>query len=223
MKHVWRAYASLCGLVVGPVALAVLLALGMGALPGDRVEGAFALLKGEAELPAEPETETPEATEVSSTAPEDLRVWEHRLEAMGDGIVSSADDLGRAVDRLQQLEARLAEVQETLAKTLTVTLETDVNRDTVISRADDWIAQLEKKRSAAERFPKMLAALSTIEPRNLAQIVAGRDGGEGMAEEQTVAVLEKLPPRKAGSVLSEVGKLDPALAARLAERMGEGK
>ena len=50
--------------------------------------------------------------------------------------------------------------------------------------------------------------------------IRGFEGGEGLAESHSVELLSEFPPRKAGEVLSEIGKLDPTLAARLVSRLG---
>ena len=84
-----------------------------------------------------------------------------------------------------------------------------------------WIQRVEAMQSQQEKLPRLLETLGTVEPKALAAILSGGEKrNKGLEEEQAVQLLAGLKPRRAGEVLSEMGKVDPALAARLISRLG---
>lgn len=222
LSKLFRGYCLLCGLLLTPAVAAVLLAHALGVLPESKVRAVFAAIRepGEAQRDATP-SEAISAAEESSLADKvGWRLWERRLEQMGNRILTDVSDLSEERQQLLEREARLRDLSESMASLLTLLFEEDVKAEELWASTTPWIERVERKRSQQEKLPRLLETLGTVEPKTLAAILTGgEEGARGLEEERAVELLAGLKPRRAGEVLSEMGKVDPALAARLIVRL----
>ncbi len=223
MRFIWRFYAGACGLLLAPVLVAIALAHFTGRLSVQEL-GARLTAGAEVAPPSAVEIAggRPATTEGAAVPlpPPDLRTWERRLHEMGAGIVSNVQDLNQEYEKLKGEAEHLDALARVVAQLASVALDETVAPETLVPRSAELLERLEKERAEVEGLPKVLATLQTVEPRALAAIFAGNDGSPGLDEEQSVVLLSGFPPRKAGEVLAEVGKKDPALAARIVTRLG---
>ncbi|MFQ5653205.1 MAG: hypothetical protein ACE5GW_00565 [Planctomycetota bacterium] len=216
----FRGYCLVCGLLVTPTLLAIFLASTLGVLSGERIA---AFIAGEA--PPEAAAEATAAEETEAPPPDgDQSRWERRLEQMGAEVLAGAEKLGRERERLDEMEERQTRVSAALAPLLGAIFDETVDPASIAATAPEWTARLERRGSQEERLPALLQTLKSVEPRSLAAIFAGDAEGEtpvdGLQEDEVARLLAGLPPRMAGEILTEMGKLDPGLAGRLVASLG---
>ncbi len=223
VKGIFLGYCVLCGLIVGPVLFAVGLALLTGALPAERLQRAFAVIRIEEETlksSAGEGVEEPSRKDRAAQPPEDLSLWQTRLERMGTRVERNVDDLETEIARLREREEKLRELGKASAELLSLLLKEPVSPQDLETAPDKWTTRLRDRQVEEKRLPRLLETLKTVKPRVVAAILAGGDGKEGLGEKQVTRLLMGLPPRKAGEILTELGKTHPSLAARLIAQLG---
>ncbi|MGA1534602.1 MAG: hypothetical protein ACO4B4_08870, partial [Planctomycetota bacterium] len=84
---------------------------------------------------------------------------------------------------------------------------------------ESWRARLAARGRSEEDRPRLLKMLQTVETESLAEILSTSDASNGIDEFTVTQLLDELPPSRAAEVLTELGRLDPALAARIVGRL----
>jgi hypothetical protein len=226
MKKVLRGIATiwcvLCGLVVPPAALAVVIARSMGVLDlgpvVDRIQGgasAGASSVGGAGL----------AHSVAGIPPGELATpleafaWRRRLEQLGAEVGAGSQDLAARESALAAREAAQTELANSLSGLLGDLLGTTVPAESVAAEPAVWRDRLAAQRGAESLRPRLIDMVKNVENEALASILANPTASNGLDEDTVTRLMEDLPPSRAGEVLTELASRDPAFASRILARL----
>ena len=216
-------WCVICGLVVPPALLGVVLAQSMGVLDlhpvVDRLQGTSASTEAEADgvgiVPVSADLDALDADPM----PLEAYGWRRKLESLDDRVAAETLELAAREDAVQAREVAQAEVARSLADFLAELFEVPVSPESVIEEPDRWRERLLARVDAEAQRPRLLKLLQTVEKDALAEILATPGASNGIDEYTVTRLVEELPPARAGEVITELGRRDPALAARIIERL----
>ena len=118
--------------------------------------------------------------------------------------------------------ARASELDKLSAGTaqlLSALLKEEISPQQALNESDALVARMKQWQLEHQKLPNLLETLKTMEPKAIAAILTGGDASLG--EDRATMLLSGLAPRKAGQVLTEMGKIDPNRAARIIARLGD--
>ena len=208
-----------CGLVVPPAVLGVVLAQSMGILDlhpiVDRIQGTTDAT-AEAEDPGvDPLTELANEEPI----PAEAYSWRRQLKELDRRVAEEHQALATREEALAGREAAQAQVASSLASFLSDLFEVPVSAESVIEEPSRWEARLASRTDADAQRPRLIKMIQTVENDALAEILATPDASNGIDELTVTRLMEELPPKRAGEVITELGRRDPALAARILARL----
>jgi hypothetical protein len=213
------AWCALCGLVVPPALLAVALAQGMGILD---LRPIVAKLQGTS---IEGSAEAGVERNLGGIPPEDLATpidafaWRRRLQALGAGVGADADQLATERVEFAAREAEQRELAGSLAALVGDLTGAPVSAEAILEEPNEWRARLAARREADQARPRLLKMLQNVENEALASILANPDASNGLDEDTVARLMEELPPARAGEVITELGRRNPAFASRILARL----
>lgn len=218
-------WCVICGLVVPPTLLGVALAQSMGVLDlhpvVDRLQGTSASGEAEAEgagiVPVSADLDALGAN--PDPMPLEAYGWRRKLELLDDRVAEETLALAAREEAVQEREAAEAAVARSLAEFLAALFEVPVSPESVIEEPERWRERILARVDAEAQRPRLLKLLQTVEKDALAEILATPGASNGIDEYTVTRLLEELPPARAGEVITELGRRDPALAARIIERL----
>jgi len=226
MKKLLRGMATiwcvLCGLVVPPAALAVVIARSMGVLDLDPVVGR---IQGGVPEGASADGDAGLAHAVAGIPPGELATpleafaWRRRLEQLDAQVGAGAEDLAVRESALAAREAAEAELAGTLAGLLGDLLGTAVTAESIVAEPVVWRERLAARRDAEAQRPRLLAMVKNVDNEALASILTNPTASNGLDEDTVARLMEDLPPSRAGEVLTELASRDPAFASRILARL----
>jgi len=146
-------------------------------------------------------------------------IWRRRLETYEAQVKQNAEELVRREVAVTAREDSERTVSVALADLLTEIFEQPVSPESVLEEPTEWKRRIEAKRGALFSRPHLLETLSNIENEALAEILANREASNGLDENTVAQLMEELPAKRAGQVLTELSSKDPGLASRIIARL----
>lgn len=219
--RVFKLWCMVCGLIVPPALLGVALAQSLGVLDlhsvVDRIEGRSRSGEagaGEAGIvPVTAEMIDGEAMPIEAYA------WRRHLGTLDARIGEESAAVTARETAVTEREEAQERVAGSIAEFLEDLFEVPVSPASVIEDPAAWRDRLLARSSAEADRPRLLKMLQTVEKDALAEILATPGESNGIDEYTVTRLMEELPPARAGDVITELGRRDPALAARIIARL----
>jgi len=217
LRGVATMWCALCGLAVPPALAAVVLARSMGVLDFDPLIERLERGADEGEAEAD---ETAVVVPASFDAvPIEALEWSRRLELLDAEAARADRELAERRREIEAREASIRTVSASLAELLSRVFDAPVTPESITEEPARWRDRLASRRSAEALRPRLLKMLQGVEAEQIAQILSQPDASNGLDEGTVARLMEELPPARAGEVLTELGRKDPALAARIIARL----
>ena len=224
MKKLLRGATTLwcvvCGLIVPPAILGVALAQSMGVLDLHSVVDRF-VGSASGEAVADEQGIVPVSADLDAGEPMPLEAyaWRRHLGTL-DARVEAESALVTAREiEVKARETAQIEVATGIAQFLSNLFEVPVSPESVIDDPSQWRDRLLARTDSEAERPRLLKMLQTVEKDALAEILATPGASNGIDEYTVTRLMEELPPARAGEVITELGRRDPALAARIIARL----
>jgi len=216
LRTVSTLWCVACGLVVPAILLGVVLARSLGVLDLDPLVDR--LQPGRGTVDAAPAGIVPVEAEDGPISSE-AASWRRQLEALDDRVARESMAVTEREEVLRAREGAHDAVAAALAELLSDLFEVPVSVASVREEQESWRARLAARGRSEEDRPRLLKMLQSVETESLAEILSTSDASNGIDEFTVTQLLDELPPSRAAEVLTELGRLDPALAARIVGRL----
>ncbi len=212
-------WCALCGLAVPPLVLAVVIAQAMGVLDlhpiVDKIQGNA--LEGDAEAGVTHAMAGIPAGDFAT--PIDAFAWRRRLLELGTEVDADSDRLATIGVELEARDAAQMQVAESLAALLGDLLGAAVSAAELLENPGEWRRRVAARRDTEALRPRLLKLIQNVDNEALASIFVTPVASNGLDEDTVTRLMEELPPARAGEVITELGRRDPALAARIIARL----
>lgn len=219
LRKLMTLWCVTCGLIVPPAVLGVVLAQSMGILD---LHPLVARLQGSSEGVADaddPGIDPLADLEADEPIPSEAFSWRRQLKELDRRVATENEALAAREIALAARESAQEKVASSLAEFLADIFEVPVSTDSVIEEPERWGERLASRTDADAQRPRLIKMIQTVENDALAQILATPDASNGIDEVTVTRLMDELPPKRAGEVITELGRRDPALAARILARL----